>query len=257
MTNAEIHQLLQGQLKQYHNSAFIESDPVCIPHRFTQQQDVEIAGFFAAILAWGNRKSIISSCTKLMQLMDNAPHAFVLGYSDKDLKRFEGFVHRTFLLDDLLYFLSFMQWHYQQHDSLEQAFLQQVQIAACNNVELPLVNFRNYFFSLPHLPRTHKHIATPERGSACKRLNMFLRWMVRKDKHGIDFGIWRSIKPHQLVMPLDVHVSRVAHQLGFIDSPKASWATAVRLTQRLSLLNPQDPVLYDYALFGLGVSGRL
>jgi uncharacterized protein (TIGR02757 family) len=250
-----IAKLLDAQLKLYHTSEFIDADPICIPHLFSKTQDIEIAAFFAATLAWGQRKTIINNCKKLMQLMDNAPHEFILQHEPEDLIRLEGFVHRTFLLDDLLYFIEWLKHHYSKHSSLESAFLPLDKNAS--NTEQHLIIFHKNFFSLQHLARTRKHVATPERNSACKRLNMFLRWMVRKDKHGIDFNIWHQIKPHQLVIPLDVHVTRVAHNLGLISSNKPDWKTAVALTQKLKQFNTEDPVIYDYSLFSLGVAGKL
>jgi uncharacterized protein (TIGR02757 family) len=255
LDKSNIASLLDSQLKRYQTSDFIAADPVCIPHLFTKKQDIEIASFFAASLAWGQRKTIINNCTKLMQLMDNAPHQFVLNHTIKDLEKFKGFVHRTFLLDDLLYFIEWLKHHYSLHSSLESAFLPKEKNLI--NTEQHLITFYNNFFSLEHLPRTHKHVASPAKASACKRLNMFLRWMVRKDKYGIDFNLWHNIKPHQLVMPLDVHVTRVAHQLGLIKSNKANWQTAVELTNTLKHFNAADPVIYDYALFSLGEDGRL
>jgi uncharacterized protein (TIGR02757 family) len=248
---------LQLQLKVYHNSDFIKSDPVCIPHMFSKQQDIEIAAFFAATIAWGNRTSIINSSKRLMALMDNAPYQFVTQHTQSDLAKLQGFVHRTFQLDDVLYFIEFLHMHYTSNHSLQSAFTQALEMQQQPTVGQCLRNFYDYFFSLPHLPRTHKHVATPARKSACKRLNMFLRWMVRNDEHGIDFGLWQDIKPRQLVIPMDVHVSRVAHQLGLIRTNAANWDTALQLTDTLKLLNADDPVLYDYALFGLGVQGKL
>jgi uncharacterized protein (TIGR02757 family) len=258
VNKSELRALLDHELRIYHNSDFIIQDPVCIPHLFSKKQDIEIAGFFAATIAWGNRKSIISSATRLMQLMDMDPHNFILHHTPTDLKKFAGFVHRTFQLDDLLYFIEFLKWHYSSNTSLEMAFVSRSEgIASPLGAEQALSNFYNYFFSLPHLPRTRKHVATPQRNSACKRLNMFLRWMVRQDVAGVDFGLWQSIKPGDLVIPMDVHVSRVAYRLGMVDKPIANWQMALQLTHKLRDLNPEDPVLYDYALFGLGVQGKL
>jgi uncharacterized protein (TIGR02757 family) len=250
-----LKQFLDAKVALYNKPAFIEQDPVCIPHSFSTRQDIEIAGLFAAVLAWGNRTTIINSCRKLMNWMDNKPYDFILHHQDTDLKPFVHFAHRTFNATDLLYFISFLQFHYRRFSSLEDAFVPGAHYRE-EHVEEALVHFHNYFFSIEHPGRTRKHIATPARNSACKRLNMYLRWMVRKDKAGVDFGIWNKIKPAQLVCPLDVHVARVAERLGFLDNIKSNWANALQLTGRLKAFNPRDPAIYDYALFGLGMAER-
>jgi uncharacterized protein (TIGR02757 family) len=246
--------LLDEKVRLYNQPSFILQDPVSIPHHFTVKQDVEISGLFAAVLAWGNRTTIINNCNKLMGWMDNAPYEFVVNHQAPDLKPFMHFAHRTFNATDLLYFLSFLQYHYRQHDSLEKAFTPKKYPG--ETVEQALIHFHNYFFSIEHPERTKKHIATPARKSACKRLNMYLRWMVRKDSHGVDFGIWKEIKMSQLVCPLDVHVGRVARRLGLLENENANWQNALHLTSQLRQLNPDDPAVYDYALFGLGMAER-
>lgn len=247
--------LLDDKVRLYDQPSFIKGDPIQIPHRFSKRQDIEIAGLFASVLAWGNRTTIINNCNKLMQLMDNAPHDFILNHKDTDLKAFLGFVHRTFNATDLLYFIHFLQFHYQQHNSLEDAFVADKKYTN-NTVEQALVYFYNYFFSLEHPERTIKHISTPARKSACKRINMYLRWMVRKDNSNVDFGIWKKISPRQLVCPLDVHVARVAHRLELLPDEKSNWNNALQLTRQLRQLNPDDPAVYDFALFGLGMAER-
>ncbi|MFZ6025104.1 MAG: TIGR02757 family protein [Bacteroidota bacterium] len=238
------------KVEQYNQPSFIKDDPICVPHTFSNKQDIEIAGFFASIFAWGNRTTIIQKSFELMQLMDNQPHQFCLHHSDKDLKQLLHFKHRTFNTTDLLYFIAFLKFHYGQHDSLEKAFIH----SASNDMEMRLTYFHNYFFSLPDAPpRTRKHIATPFKGSSCKRLNMFLRWMVRKDASGVDFGIWKKIKPSELICPIDLHVARVAKRFQLLDRKQMDWLAAVELTNYLRELNPNDPVKYDFALFGLGV----
>ena len=239
----------------YNQPSFIDNDPVCIPHAYTKKQDIEIAGLFAAVLAWGNRTTIINNSRKLMQWMDNSPHDFMLHHQDTDLKTFVHFAHRTFNATDLLYFISLLQHHYKQTNSLEDAFAPGKKYSE-DDVGSALIHFHNYFFSIEHPGRTKKHIATPERNSACKRLNMYLRWMVRKDKAGVDFGIWSKIQPHQLICPLDVHVARVAERLGLLPNIKSDWKNALLLTAQLKELNPLDPAVYDYALFGLGMGER-
>lgn len=252
----QIKNLLDSKRRLYNQPSFIKGDPICIPHRLSKQQDIEISGLFAAVLAWGNRTSIINSCNKLMGWMDNSPHDFILNHKDIDLKGFLGFAHRTFNATDLLYFIHFLQYHYQKHNSLEDAFVPEKKYKH-DTVEQALVHFHNYFFSIEHPERTKKHISTPQRKSACKRINMYLRWMVRKDKQGVDFGLWKKISMSQLVCPLDVHVASVAHRLGLIDNEKSNWHNAMQLTAALREMNPQDPAVYDYALFGIGMAERL
>ncbi|MCF8448622.1 MAG: TIGR02757 family protein [Taibaiella sp.] len=252
----DLKRFLDSKVLLYNRAAFIEKDPVCIPHSYTLKQDIEISGLFAATLAWGNRTTIINNCRKLMAWMDNAPYQFILHHKDSDLKPFVHFVHRTFNATDLLYFISLLQYHYQMYDTLEAAFVPGNRYTE-ENTEQALVHFHNYFFSIEHPERTRKHVATPTRNSACKRLNMYLRWMVRKDNNGVDFGIWNKIKMPQLVCPLDVHVARVAARLELIPNIKADWNNATLLTSRLKELNPKDPAVYDYALFGLGAEERM
>ena len=235
---------------------FIANDPVSIPHLFSRKQDIEIAGFWAAILAWGQRRTIINKCKELFHLMDNAPYDFITQHKEDDLKVFERFKHRTFNATDTLYFIAFFKWYYQQYESLETAFTQGLK-EDDKHVESGLIDFHDLFFSLPDHPhRTRKHIATPARKSACKRINMFLRWMVRKDECGVDFGIWPNIKASQLVCPCDVHVDRVARRLGLISRQQTDWLAAVELTQNLRKFDAEDPVKYDFALFGLGVEEK-
>lgn len=250
-----LKQLLDAKVRLYDQPAFIENDPICIPHSFSKKQDIEISGLFAAVLAWGNRTTIINNCRKLMGWMDNKPYDFIMNHRDSDLKPFVHFAHRTFNATDLLYFISFLQYHYRKYDSLEDAFVPGKRYNEAT-VEQALIHFHQYFFSIEHPERTRKHIATPERNSACKRLNMYLRWMVRKDKNGVDLGIWKKIKPNQLICPLDVHVARVAERLGLLENIKSNWGNAVHLTEQLRILNPDDPAVYDYALFGLGMAER-
>lgn len=245
-------QFLNDKVKEYNRPSFIEADPVCIPHLFSKQQDIEIAGFFAAIFAWGNRTTIIQKSKELMQLMHMAPHDFVLHASAKDLRKLETFKHRTFKADDLFYFIDFFKEHYSTHQSLETAFSKGIQ-ANDETIEQGLIHFRNYFFAAEHLKRTEKHISSPQMNSSCKRLNMYLRWMVRKDKGGVDFGIWKKIKQAQLICPLDVHVARVARRFNLLHRKPTDWTAALELTSYLRKMDATDPVKYDFALFGLGV----
>lgn len=240
------------KVKEYNHPSFIETDPICIPHLFSTKQDIEIAGFFAAIFAWGNRRTIINKSLELMQLMEMQPYAFCLHASDDALKSLLHFKHRTFNATDLLYCIAFFKQHYQQYDSLEYAFLPNQKNA--DSIKAALTYFHHYFFSLEDAPlRTRKHISTPEKGSSCKRLNMFLRWMVRRDNKGVDFGIWTKIKPSQLICPIDVHVARVAKRFSLLERTQTDWLAAEELTNYLKKLDPKDPAKYDFALFGLGV----
>lgn len=242
---------LDEKVEQYNQPGFIENDPVSIPHLYTKKQDIEIAGLFAATLAWGQRKTIIRKCRELMILMDDQPHAFVLNHSDQDLKRLLTFKHRTFNGTDTLYFIEFLKCFYQKHESLEDAFLFP---AHEQTIENGLINFQTIFFGLPDFPnRTRKHVATLTRKSTCKRLVMYLRWMVRQDARGVDFGIWKNIRPSQLVCPCDLHVDRVARKLKLIRRNQTDWLTALELTEQLRKFDAMDPVKYDFALFGLGV----
>ncbi|MCX6318176.1 MAG: TIGR02757 family protein [Bacteroidetes bacterium] len=249
MKEKDLKKLLDKKVDYYNQPSFIKDDPISIPHRFSKKQDKEIAGFFAAVFAWGNRTTIINKSAELMALMDHAPHAFCTQHQPADLKKLLGFKHRTFNTTDLLYFIEFFRQHYSQHKSLENAFTR-----GGDTMEKMLAGFHHYFFSLPDIPaRTRKHIATPERKSSCKRLNMYLRWMVRKDKKGVDFGIWNTISPAQLICPLDLHVARVARGLQILQRKPSDWLAATELTDYLRILDPEDPVKYDFALFGMGV----
>jgi uncharacterized protein (TIGR02757 family) len=254
--------LLERKAEQYNQPSFIAGDPLGIPHRFTKKQDIEIAGFFAAILAWGNRKSIINSCDRLLALMDNSPYDFIMGADwckqPTHFARFKNFVHRTFNEWDLWHLLNFFKHHYhiKAEASLETAFTNWM-LQDDLTVENALRGFHEYVFCFDEEAQLEKHcrkhIATPAKRSACKRLNMFLRWMVRNDLRGVDFGIWKNISPSQLVCPLDVHVSRVARKLNLLSRRQNDWQSALELTAHLRKLDIEDPVKYDFALFGLGV----
>jgi uncharacterized protein (TIGR02757 family) len=249
MNREELKRFLDRKVDEYNQPFFIQNDPVSIPHLFSQKQDIEIAGFFAAIFAWGNRRTIIQKSRELMQLMDMKPYSFCIGHEQQDLQKLLSFKHRTFNATDLLYFVEFFKSHYSRFETLESAFVGQG-----GTIEEMLRGFYHYFFSLEHVPpRTKKHIATPERNSTCKRLNMYLRWMVRKDKNGVDFGIWKKISPARLICPIDLHVARVARHFGLLKRKQTDWQAALELTACLRTLDINDPVKYDFALFGLGV----
>jgi len=249
-----LKQFLDAAVARFNTPAFIADDPISVPHRFERLQDREIMGFWTAMLAWGQRKTIIQSALRLAERMDWAPHDFVLHHTEEDRARFLDFKHRTFQTTDTLWFLAFFQQFYRKNDSLEHAFARHL-LPSDLTTERALVGFHRDFFDHPDAPdRTRKHVATPERGSTCKRLNMYLRWMVRHDAAGVDFGLWRRIHPAQLLVPLDVHVERVAHRLGLLHRPQTDWRAVLELTESLRAFDPADPVRYDFALFGLGAT---
>jgi uncharacterized protein (TIGR02757 family) len=253
MKQQNLKEFLDKKVDEYNQPFFVRNDPVCIPHLFAKKQDIEIAGFFAAIFAWGNRTTIINKSKQLMQFMDMAPYEFCLNHDTQDLKKLVGFKHRTFTDTDLLYFIDFFRFHYSRHDSLEQAFSKWIS-PNDQTIEKSLIGFREYFFSLEDVPsRTRKHISSPAVNSTCKRLNMFLRWMVRNDNRGVDFGIWENIHPSRLICPIDLHVARVAKRFNLLHRKPIDWLAALELTRYLRSLDKEDPVKYDFALFGLGV----
>jgi uncharacterized protein (TIGR02757 family) len=294
MEITDLKAFLDSKVNQYNRPDFIKNDPVSIPHRFSKPQDTEIMGLWAAVLAWGQRVTIINKCDELITLMDGAPYDFITNHREADLKKLLHFKHRTFNDVDTLYFIAFFRHHYANHDSLESAFVMpdskieedakragkkrrgvilrlskderrgqsdvldpQHHDQSPEPIEKYLNHFREYFFSLPDYPhRTKKHISSPAQKSTCKRLNMFLRWMVRKDDCGVDFGIWNHIKPSELICPCDLHVDRVARKLNLITRKQTDWQTALELTQRLREFDPADPVKYDFALFGLGIDEK-
>lgn len=248
----EIIDFLDESYLRYNSHAFIDNDPVCIPHLFHKKEDIEIAGFFAATLAWGNRKSIINNALKLVTWMDHSPHDFILNHSKTNLKPFEKFVHRTFNGTDCLFFIKSLKNIYQNHGGLEAVFYapntQQDFILKDN-----IVNFRKIFLELKHVPRSDKHLSNPAQKSTAKRLCMYLRWMVRQDNKGVDFGIWKNINMKDLCLPLDVHTGNVSRTLGLLKRTQNDWQSVEEITQVLRSFDPIDPIKYDFALFGLGV----
>lgn len=255
LTGPALKDFLDEKVERFNRPDFIVDDPVSIPHAFKKKQDIEIAGFFAAVLAWGQRKTIIRKCRELMAMMDNDPHRFILHHSENDLKPLLDFRHRTFNGTDALYFVEALKMLYKKHVSLEDAF---VVPKGDINIEKGLIGFHHAFFSLEDHPhRTKKHLPTPERKSTCKRINMYLRWMVRQDDKGVDFGIWKKIRPSQLICPCDLHVDRVGRRLKLIRRRQTDWLTAIELTENLRKFDPVDPVKYDFALFGLGIEEGL
>ncbi len=252
----DVKKLLDLKFQQFNQFEFIKDDPISIPHLFSEKENIEIMGFWVAILSWGQRTTILKKAHQLIDLMDGNPHQFIVQFEEKDLKRFEHFKHRTFQYPDTLYFLHFFQQHYQKFDSLETAFTNNFD-SNHETIEAALNNFYNYFFDNEWLlQRTKKHLSRPSSNSACKRICMFLRWMVRTDPRGVDFGIWKNIKPAQLICPLDVHVQRQAERLQLIPPAPASWKLAKQLTEQLRHFDPIDPVKYDFALFGLGIETK-
>jgi uncharacterized protein (TIGR02757 family) len=248
LNHNKIRQMLDEAALRYNTIAFIEDDPICIPHQFDMKEDIEIAGFFAAILSWGQRKTIIAKSKQLLDLMSNKPYDFLLNASDKELKAFQSFKHRTFNADDLLAIFNGLRMIYKYHGGLEK-----LMETGCQEKDTwqSIIKLNQVIFSYPHLNRSRKHISNPETGSAAKRLHMFLRWMVRKDNKGVDFGIWKGIAPAQLLCPLDVHVAASARKLGLLNRRTNDRKTVDELTANLRLFDPVDPVRYDFALFGM------
>ncbi|HSV75950.1 MAG TPA: TIGR02757 family protein [Bacteroidales bacterium] len=253
-TAGALKELLDQKAAFYNRPFFIDTDPVSVPHRFSRKEDIEIAAFLVASIAWGNRKAIIGNGLKLMERMDWKPFDFVRSFSENDLKPFSSFVHRTFNFSDLSFFLFSLKNIYENHGGLEHCFT--INFLRNGSVKEALTGFRKVFFEIPHLPRTLKHVSNPDAGASAKRLNMFLRWMVRQDAAGVDFGLWKTITPHRLMCPLDVHSGRVARHLGLLQRKQDDWKAVEELTRNLGKLNPADPVLYDFALFGMGVFER-
>lgn len=249
MNEAALGDFMRAKAEQYESRAFIDSDPIAIPHRFQAREDIEIAAFLTATIAWGQRKSILHNAQRLMHLLDEAPAQFVKEHQAQDRQALRGFVHRTFQFEDLDYFLRALQVLYRDEGGLQAAFAGGQGGEAMERIS----HFRQRFLAIPHFARSEKHLANPQKGSSAKRLNMFLRWMVRSSQGGVDFGLWSDWKPAQLSCPLDVHSGRVARALGLLER-RANDAQAVsELDQALRRLDPVDPVRFDYALFGLGV----
>ncbi|MEI6059175.1 MAG: TIGR02757 family protein [Bacteroidota bacterium] len=254
LTHQQLFELLEEKALFYNNTGFIETDPISIPHLFTKKEDIEIAGFLGATLAWGQRKTIINKGMELMNRMDHAPFAFVSGASEQEIGSFAGFAHRTFQGDDCMYFIYALQQVYRQNGGLEEVFTSAYRTN--QSIQESISGFRKVFFSFGHLPRTSKHVPDPLKGSAAKRINMYLRWMVRKDDKGVDFGIWKNISPAGLMCPLDLHSGKVARRLGLLERKQDDWTAVEELTAILRIFDPVDPVKYDFALFGTGVNEK-
>lgn len=246
----DIKEFLDAKVDQYNNPTFIESDPIQIPHLFTSKEDIEISAFLSATIAWGNRKMIIKNAGKMMEIMGNSPFDFIMNHNESQLEKLNGFVHRTFNATDFNYFIKALHHIYKEHKGLENVFYIN---SEKESLQSSIHYFKKIFFEIEHPHRTQKHISDPFKGSAAKRINMFLRWMVRKDKAGVDFGIWKSLNPSQLSCPLDVHSGNVARKLGLINRKQNDAKALQELDINLRKMDPIDPVKYDFALFGLGV----
>ncbi|SRR5258706_1051399 len=250
-SDKELKDFLEEKTLRYNSSSFISDDPISIPHRFSKKEDIEISGFFSAVIAWGNRKAIVAAGSRLAELMDNSPHEFILHHSPADLNRFKKFVHRTFNGGDAIYFIRSLKNIYKNHGGMESIFQRHISLSDAD-LSPALSGFKAMFYILPGA-RTQKHLPDPLQNSSAKRMNMFLRWLVRNDKQGVDFGLWKFIKPSQLSIPLDVHTGNVARKLGLLKRKQNDWKAVMELTARLREFDPNDPVKYDFALFGLGV----
>ncbi len=250
MTQAELKEFLDEKVELYNNPNFIESDPIQIPHLYSQKEDIEIAGFLAATIAWGNRKMIINNARKLMNIMGNTPYDFIMTHTENDLEKLDDFVHRTFNSIDAITFIKALKNVYQNHNGLEKVFAKNSEV---NSNQKSISEFKKVFFEIPHQQRTTKHVSDPLNNSAAKRINMFLRWMIRNDNKGVDFGIWKTISPASLSCPLDVHSGNVARKLGLLTRKQNDAKALFELDTNLRKFDPIDPVKYDFALFGLGV----
>jgi uncharacterized protein (TIGR02757 family) len=250
MNRSELKEFLDEKVVLYNNPSFIDSDPIQIPHQFTQKEDIEIAAFLTATIAWGNRKMIIGNAQKLINLMGNAPHDFIMSHNNNDLDKFDHFVHRTFNSQDTITFIKALKNIYANHQGLESVFAKNQQP---NSLQQSISSFKTIFFEIEHQKRTTKHVSDPLAGSAAKRLNMFLRWMCREDKAGVDFGLWKSINPSSLSCPLDVHSGNVARKLNLLTRKQNDAKALAELDSNLRFFDKNDPVKYDFALFGLGV----
>lgn len=249
----DLTSFLNKNVLRFNNRSFIVDDPVSIPHKFSRKEDIEIAGFLTALISWGNRRAILKSASDLMQLMENQPFEFISNAGDSDLKKLTKFYYRTFNASDLLFLVEALKHLYCEKGGMEQV--------ACNSfnqtgtVKGMITGIREEMLKAPHLPRSEKHLANPMKGSAAKRINMFLRWMVRDDENGVDFGLWKKIPASALMIPLDLHTGRIARKLGLLQRKQDDWKAVEELTSNLRKLDPEDPVKYDYALFGIGISG--
>lgn len=250
MTDDEIKEFLDFKAQQYNNPSFIEQDPISIPHQFSTKEDIEISAFLTATISWGNRKAILKAANVLMGIMGESPFDFVMNANSIEIKRTASFYYRTFNVSDLTYFIQSLRNVYAHHGGLETIFSKN----ANNNLHDSIINFRTIFFELPHEERTEKHVSNPSKGSAAKRLHMMLRWLVRKDSNGVDFGIWKQISPSILSIPLDLHSGNTARKLGLLSRKQNDLKALIELDSICRIFDPDDPAKYDFALFGLGVN---
>lgn len=250
LSPTELKDFLDSKVEQYNHPNFIDCDPIQIPHQFHKKEDIEIASFLTATIAWGNRKSIINNAKRMMLLLDESPYDFIINHQDTDLKSLLPFVHRTFNGNDFIQFVEGLKHLYTHHNGMEPLFSK---YAEKDSLQKSIHHFKNHFFEIQHLPRTRKHISDPLKNSAAKRVNMFLRWMVRQDNSGVDFGIWKSLSPSQLSCPLDIHSGNVARKLGLLLRKQNDAKALSELDTSLRKLDSSDPAKYDFALFGLGV----
>ena len=246
----ELKEFLDEKVEKYNRLDFIEHDPISIPHRFTSKEDIEISGFLAATISWGNRTMILRNANRMMAYLDDSPYDFILHHSENDLERISTVIHRTFNAEDFIYFIKALKHIYKTHNGLEGIFNQ---YRTKDSLQPAIHQFRSKFFELPHDSRTMKHISDPLKGSAAKKLNMYLRWMIRKDDRGVDFGLWKSISPSILSCPLDIHSGNVARKLGLLTRKLNDSKAVSELDANLREMDKEDPVKYDFALFGLGV----
>ncbi len=249
-SNNELKDFLEAKVVQYNTASFIHDDPISIPHRYSLKEDIEIAGFLASSIAWGNRKIITENGNRLMEMMSDSPFDFIVNHRERHLEKLAGFVHRTFNSTDLTHFIKALRYIYQERNGLEGIFHR---FQTEDSLQPAIHQLHEVFFEIPHPDRTKKHIADPNRGSAAKRINLFLRWMIRKDKSGVDFGLWESISPSKLSCPLDLHSGNVARELGLLLRKENDSKAVMELDANLRKLDPNDPVKYDFALFGLGI----
>ena len=250
LNKIQLKQLLDQRAELYNRPSFIGVDPISIPHRFSKKEDIEVAGFLAAAIAWGNRVAILRSADRMLSYMGNSPYDFVINHRDRDLKGIEGCIHRTYFAEDFIYFIEALKYIYLEKGGMEAVF---ARYQTKDSLQPAIHEFRRIFFELPHNSRTERHLSDPYKGSAAKKINMFLRWMVRKDDRGVDFGLWRSISPSVLSCPLEVHSGNVARKLVLLKRKQCDAKAVKELDARLRELDPADPVKYDFALFGLGV----
>lgn len=255
MTDNELRELLDELHDKYNDQTFIELDPISIPHAFEQVEDIEISGFLAATIAWGNRKMIVRNAKRMVDLMEGEPYRFIMEADEKEFLSVVNFVHRTFNGSDFVYFLRALKHIYRNHGGIKDLFVSGY--LKNGSLEEGIADFRRLFFELEHLPRVERHLSSVEKNSACKRINMYLRWMVRTDNRGVDFGLWDEIPTSALYIPLDVHTGNVGRHLGLLSRKQNDWKAVLELTENLRRFDAKDPVKYDYALFGVGVNKGL